>query len=509
MPKLQQLNFSMVKKKAISLRNKYLKILILRKYQIIEFLSFMSLFIFSVLVFDYLKNWDMIVRILNARHIFFNGYYYEPMRALFESFVIGLFSFISQLYAIYLFIFFASVVFFISAYYLSRTLKMSFPFLFMFLLSPFILFYGIKNGSDLLVISFLIIYIVAILKDKPVLAGIFLSLAFVSKSYALLFSPLLLFFLWNKDRRSLLKLLVSLIAAVMALLPYFMYNFFAYGNFLYSVGLSYLYFHIFSSYISLSLSISHLRNIPLIGFIEIIFPAALLIFFFESERKYFISRVKKHKKEYAMIISACVLSFLVYFSVSNLLSETGLSIFRFMLPLSIFMYVLVFSFFRDKDLKFVYLFFVVSFAIAVLLLGISSLSAFHLAYARSAVSLFTSVYNPSTCTVSSNEWVYLDYLGLKAVPPLSSYKNYTGAILNFGSVNTTLPLVKKQGDIYLYGYNTCSVYPSLNESRAYYLINSEKMPNNACYWLFGINPKIALGYNACMSLNNAFADIFH
>ena len=499
----------MAKKKTTALRDKYIKILIARKYQIIEILSLMSLFIFSALVFNYLKNWDMVVRILNARHMFFNSYYYEPMRALFESFVIGLFSFISQPYAIYFFIFFVSAVFFIAVYYLSKTLKMSFPFLFLFLLSPFILFYGIKNGSDLLVISFLIIYIVAILKDKPILAGIFLSLAFVSKSYALLFSPLLLFFLWNRKRRNVLNLVISVAAAVLALLPYFVYNFIAYGNFLYSVGLSYLYFHIFSSYISLSLSISHILSIPVIGFIEIVFPAALLVFFFVYERNYFISRMKKRKKEYSMIIAACVLSFLTYFSVSNLLSVTGLSIFRFMLPLSIFMYILAFSFFKEKDLKFIYIFFAVSFLIAVLLLYSSSLFAFHMSYANSAVSLFTSVYNPSTCTVSSNEWVYLDYLGLKAVPTLSSYANYTGTILNFGSVNTTLPLVKQQGNIYLYGYKSCNVYPSLNESREYYLINTKNIPNNPCYWLFGINPKLSFGYNSCMSLNNVFKTIFN
>ena len=104
----------MAKKKTTALRDKYIKILIARKYQIIEILSLMSLFIFSALVFNYIKNWDMIVRILNARHMFFNSYYYEPMRALFESFVIGLFSFISQPYAIYFFIFFVSAVFFIA-----------------------------------------------------------------------------------------------------------------------------------------------------------------------------------------------------------------------------------------------------------------------------------------------------------------------------------------------------------------------------------------------------------
>ena len=237
-----------------------------KKEHAVEIISFLSLSVFSSLVFYFLMNWDMIVRILNARHMFNGGYYYEPMRAVLESFVIGLFSFISPVYAVYIFIFFVSAVFLVSVRYFSRAFKLDFAFLFMFLLSPFVLFYGIKNGSDLLVISFLILYIAMIMRDKPALSGVFLALAFVSKSYALLFSPLLLFFLWGKKRRDVVKLLISLAAAATALVPYFIYNLLEYGNLFYSVGLSYLYFHIFSSYVSLSPSIAHFESIPLEGY---------------------------------------------------------------------------------------------------------------------------------------------------------------------------------------------------------------------------------------------------
>ena len=479
-----------------------------KKEHAIEIISFLSLSVFSSLVFYFLMNWDMIVRILNARHMFNGGYYYEPMRAVLESFVIGLFSFISPVYAVYIFIFFVSAVFLVSVRYFSRAFKLDFAFLFMFLLSPFVLFYGIKNGSDLLVISFLILYIAMIMRDKPALSGVFLALAFVSKSYALLFSPLLLFFLWGKKRRDVVKLLISLAAAATALVPYFIYNLLEYGNLFYSVGLSYLYFHIFSSYVSLSPSIAHFESIPLEGFAEILFPLILLALLYLRNKKYFLSRIKTHKLEYSMITAAVFLSFMVYFSVSNLMQATGLSIFRFALPMSIFLYIMSFSFLTKKDMKFVYIIFAVSLLIAVFILYTSGSSAFHISYAKSAVAVFDSVYS-GKCTVSSNEWVYLDYLGLDAVPPLSSYANYSGAILNFGSVNTSIPLVKKAGNIYLYGYNSCSYYPSLNESRAYYVMDEEKIPQNACYWLFGINPKINAFYSACNSLNAYLSGVLH
>ncbi|MCL4419154.1 hypothetical protein M1146_03565, partial [Patescibacteria group bacterium] len=159
------------------------------------------------------------------------------------------------------------------------------------------------------------------------------------------------------------------------------------------------------------------------------------------------------------------------------------------------------------QIRFVYVFFVVSFLVAIILLYSGSLSSFHLSYGKSAVSVFTSVYNESNCTVSSNEWVYLDYLGLNAVPPLSSYANYSGVILNFGKVNTAMPLVKTSGNIYLYGYSSCSYYPSFNESRVYYVIKQEKIPDNACYWLFGINPKSDFLYNLCSSLNGGISSV--
>ena len=479
-----------------------------KKEHAVEIISFLSLSVFSSLVFYFLMNWDMIVRILNAKHMFDNGYYYEPMRAVLESFMIGLFSFISSVYAVYVFIFFVSAVFFVSVWYFSRAFKLDFAFLFMFLLSPFVLFYGIKNGSDLLVISFLILYIAMIMRDKPVLSGVFLALAFMSKSYALLFSPLLLFFLWGKKKQSILKLFISLAAVIASLIPYFIYNLLEYGNLFYSLGLSYLYLHIFSSYVSLSLSLAHFESIPLEGFAEIIFPLALLVALYLRNKKYLLSRIKTYKLEYSMTAAAVFLSFMVYFSVSNLMQATGLSIFRFALPMSVFLYIMSFSFLTKKDMKFIYIIFAASLLIGVFILYISSLSAFHISYAKSAVAVFNSVYS-GKCTVSSNEWVYLDYLGLDAVPPLSSYSNYSGAILNFGGVNTSVPLVKKVGNIYLYGYNSCGYYPSFNESRVYYVMNEEKIPQNACYWLFEINPKINAFYSACTSLNAYLSGVLH
>ncbi|MGC8533816.1 MAG: ArnT family glycosyltransferase [Candidatus Parvarchaeum sp.] len=466
----------------------------------VEIISLLSLIVFSSIVFYILKNWDMVVRILNARHMFYSGYYYEPMRAVFESFVIGLFSFISKPYAVYLFIAFVSLVFFLSVWYFTRGFKLDFALLFMFVLSPFVLYYGIKNGSDLLVIAFIIFYAAAIIKKKPIFAGFFLALAFLSKSYALIFAPLLLFLLWDKKRAGIVNFLMSIAIAFISLIPYFIYNLMEYGNLFYSIAMSYLYFHIFSSYISFSLSISHFESIPLVGFIEIVFPFTLIVLFYFRDKKQFYLKIMRNKRIYSILSAAVFLSFLVYFSTSNLMRITGLSIFRFMLPLSIFSYIIAFSFMQKKDMKFVYPVFAISLILAVIILYLSIPSAMPTHSIKAGVSLFNSFYS-GKCTVSSNEWVYLDYSGLYAVPPLSYINNYTGTILNFGPANTTLPLVKREGDIYLYGYKNCSFYPSINESRVYEVIHEENISTNPCYWLFGIKPRIIQFYSACNSIN--------
>ena len=70
-----------------------------RLYFLIGYFA-VSAVLFS-LQFDLLRNWDMLTRILNANYMFHNGFYFEPERALLESFVIGMLSFLMGTYAVY------------------------------------------------------------------------------------------------------------------------------------------------------------------------------------------------------------------------------------------------------------------------------------------------------------------------------------------------------------------------------------------------------------------------
>ena len=68
--------------------------------------------IFFFVQFDLLKNWDMLVRILDSNYLFHNGGYFEPQRALLESFLIGLLSFVFGGYSVFAFIVFFTFMFF-------------------------------------------------------------------------------------------------------------------------------------------------------------------------------------------------------------------------------------------------------------------------------------------------------------------------------------------------------------------------------------------------------------
>lgn len=206
-----------------------------RYYIIASYLVLSVLFFF--IQFDLLKNWDMLVRILNSNYLFHNGDYFENQRALLESFIIGIFSFVFGKYSVYAFIAFFTVIFFISVYIFSKAFKLEYVILLGILLNPFFLFYSIKNGSELPMYSFLILLISFIKLKKPI-AGVFMALAFVSKYDSILFLPMALFLIDKKLIPSVKRILIFAGIALLALLPFFLYNIILYHDFLFTFFMS-------------------------------------------------------------------------------------------------------------------------------------------------------------------------------------------------------------------------------------------------------------------------------
>ena len=131
---------SLVEKSATSLYN---------ERKIITVIALVSFFIFAALEFFFLRNWDMLVRILNANYLFHSGYYFQPETALLESLIIGLFSYPLGNYAVYAFIGITVLTFVFSIKEFAAAFNSDFYLTLLLLMSPFIILESGRHGGKL------------------------------------------------------------------------------------------------------------------------------------------------------------------------------------------------------------------------------------------------------------------------------------------------------------------------------------------------------------------------
>ena len=112
---------------------------------------FITLSAFFSLEFYYIKIWDYLVRIMDAQFFFHGGTYFEIPRAILESVIIGLYGFFMGPFAIYGFIITATVIFFFAVYDFSKAFKVKMLLVLLILMNPYIIFYTMQAGSELMV----------------------------------------------------------------------------------------------------------------------------------------------------------------------------------------------------------------------------------------------------------------------------------------------------------------------------------------------------------------------
>ncbi|MGC8516734.1 MAG: hypothetical protein ACP5MT_02460 [Candidatus Acidifodinimicrobium sp.] len=465
-----------------------------RTYIILAY--FLLLVLFFSLQFNLLQNWDMIVRVLNANYLFHNGFYFENQRALLESFVIGLLSYPLGGYAVYGFLAVATILLMYALYGFSKAFKIEFLILMLAFFNPLTVMYIAKNGSEIFLISFLLLYLAAI-KRRRYSAGLFLALAFLSKYDALYFSPLLLFLILNgRVSDSIKRILVSIAVFLVSLIPYFVYNLLTYGNAIYTFALSYLYY----------LNVGALPSFNYTGLIELLIPLALAMFIFSSKKNRweFSRKAKRLKFELSLLSASFIIGLYTYFAANGFFLN-NLGVYRFALLPTSLLSVIILLFSNKEDLLKIFIFSALSMILAFYLLA-SSIPAYSpLSIAYEAKSLFVSLYNTTNCTVMSNDWVYLDYAGLPASPILPTPGYNDTPIISLGVTNTSLPLIKSKGNIYLYGYGYCrehkvqynflTDYNAILKSR-----NATLIPDDPCDWLFNEKLKSNMLLEICEKL---------
>ncbi len=453
--------------------------------------------------FVLLQNWDMQVRILIADYLFHGGFYFEPERALFESLIIGVFSFPLGRFAVFGYILLGDLLLFFAVIRFSRAFAIDELVAIALVLNPFFLMYGVMNGSEIYLISFLLLTLAEI-KKGSCLGGLYLALAFLSKYDALYFGVLFLFFFAGRSPRAGLKLFGASVGLFVATLtPYLLYNLLEYGNIFYTFALSYLNFGV---------SVGPLPYFVYQGLLELLLPVALLVWIAPARGSSIARMLKGRLTDVLLLVLAALVGIYIYYKVHNLMVH-GLGTFRWGLMGLSFALMLVAMVVIRRDLPLVVGGSVVFFAAAVALLAmITPGASAGEREAKAAVSAFRDVYGRARCTVLSNDWVPLDYYGLPAAPVPRYEEPYAGhPIVSLGRTKTAYPLLYRRGNVYIYGESGSCAYSPVNVNfldRANAILRHEGKPEIAadpCSWLFGRAPSLPLAEHACTALNTILA----
>lgn len=443
---------------------------------------FVALSIFFSLEFYYTKIWDYLVRIMDAQFFFHGGTYFEIPRAILESVIIGLYGFFMGPFAIYGFIITATIIFFFAVYDFSKAFKIKMLLVLLILMNPYIIFYTMQAGSELMVFSFLILFVAEIKRGRPFYAGLFFVLAFLSKYYAIFFLILALFLI-NKDlKKSLEKILIFIGSSLLFISPYFTYNLIFFHNFIYSFASSIkenagggLAPMLPSNLLSLIMEFAFLAAV-----IAIIAIRSLL---FKSKQDSTMHWISFKNKGLMLLIVAFLIGTYI-FGISAPSLGGG---YRFILGAVIFSTLIVSLALNKRDSGWMFALTVIGIIFAVfILMSFADDGHINKVEMQNAIALLRSVYNTTNCTVQSNDWVEMNYYGLSATYPLyNASANTEYPILNFGPVNTSYPLIKEENNFYLYGYSTCKYTPPIKlPGYFYFRINQSRAdPGLACSYI--------------------------
>jgi hypothetical protein len=185
-------------------------------------------------------SWDFCAYSLNAQYWFQGGTYYETYRPPLTSLVLG-FGFLFGNAGEYVFILLACGLFVYANIRLAYAVFPHMPWphdpykqpspltpeyvqtvFLLCSLTPFVMLYSFRSGSELLSLALLELFLADVLRGR--VSGHFLALAFLTRFNMLIFAPLMFF---NKDYKKIIK---SVSVFLLLIFPYLLFNFVHYGN---------------------------------------------------------------------------------------------------------------------------------------------------------------------------------------------------------------------------------------------------------------------------------------
>lgn len=377
------------------------------------------LFILSTLFYIYQHysylSWDFSAYVLNSRYLFSDGTYFESQRPPLATLIIGTFIFLGK-GAEYLYIIMVSSLFLYtsmkSADSFFRLANLNFDrefarFVFYFFsLSIFSLLLGLKEGTELLTLAFLELFLVQLFEGK--ISGAYLGLAFLARYQTIIFFPLLIFSGYFK------KILKNVFIFILIIFPWFLLTFVSYGNW-------------FTSFVD-----GYAQNVALreSGFMPFDFNDVvkvggvyLITAFFGIV--IFLLRMRKISrdwwKENKVIILMFIVSFIIIYSYYIVPFKFARYLFNLILPIAFFSSVFILTLIKEfKRLKIYknYIFLLLFFIFIVTII----ITTGRVYYERNSMDKFFDAaqdikrFEIGDCEILSPHWVPVSYFTENVYP---------------------------------------------------------------------------------------------
>jgi len=459
----------------------------------------------------YSFSWDFISFVLSGKYWFSHGIYFEVWDPPLPSILISMLSLFGWKLAEYLFIIFVSIFFLISSVKLSQALNIDPKIFYLMSISPYVLSYGLINGSELLSVIFIEFFIYYLIKDRSY-SGVFLGLAFLTRYNLIVFLPLLLLSFKFK------KILTNMLSFFIIVLPWLIYNFIKYGNFLTSIADAYALNVKFRYYFN---AFDFMNVLYVILFMMPFLLIGLIILILKTKKHVvdpnIIKRILSEKNANLVILLLTVLIIYQYYMTP--LKDVRY-IFPLMIPVAYFSAIGLVHIQRKIGFhKQILVVFITLNILFIIIFGFKFHNTKEDKYEK--VIDILGVNNLSLCKLYSNYWPYINYLGKAAEPAphkgLVEYEINDGALIllfegggepeyasNVTFLNSQKVLIKNNMFILLGSNSSCKEERKVNYTylsnlkRTVNLLYNYEINTNPCFILFS---NLSVGEKTCNLMN--------
>ncbi len=349
------------------------------------FISTVFFFVFHYLI----KGWDFCAYALNARYWLGVENYFELLRAPLMPFLMLIFG--AGTFAEYMYIILVSCLYLYVCCRFSRTTKIDKVLFYLFMLNPFVLYFGLLEGTELLSLSLLILGISFVLENKQ--AGHWFGLGFLTRYTNLYYMPIL-FFSKKKNWEYVKHMLINFAIFMIPIIPWLFYNYITTGNMFTSIADSYANNIKFRDYIPI---VYHLEYILLVG--NYLVPFFVIGLFRKIRSK------KYSAVDYIMVFLLCM-------NVYNFIFiplKSPRYLFNITLPIAYYSVI----FFKQIKLRKIKLRTILIYFMIILMIFTISYSHFKNEFGTRRAESIENVIDTlelQECAIMTDQWVYVNYI---------------------------------------------------------------------------------------------------